>query len=318
MPRLDPQAQDLLDVIDAAGLAPIHTLPIADARERMRATLIGTAEPRALMRVEDISLATPHGQLRLRLYRPSEGTLPAALFFHGGGWMLNDVETHDDLCRRLAQRSGWLFASLDYRRAPEHKHPAPLEDAYLAYRWLLDNAELLDVDPTRSAVVGESSGGTIAASLTLLLRDSGAPMPTYQVLAYPLMDVADRWPSRGERGSGYTLDIEQVRWFLDHYMPPECDTVDPYLFPVACRDLSGLPPALVMTAEFDPLRDEGVAYANELARAGVTVEHLHAVDQMHGFLMMSRAVDRAGRLVDYLADALASHRSGRGRAEPPL
>src|SRR5690348_13420259 len=110
MPRLDPQAQDLLDVIAAAGLAPIHTLPIADARERMRATLIGTAEPRALMGVEDVSLATPHGQLRLRLYRPSDGALPVALFFHGGGWVLNDVETHDDLCRRLAQRSGWLFA----------------------------------------------------------------------------------------------------------------------------------------------------------------------------------------------------------------
>ena len=116
--------------------------------------------------------------------------------------MLNDVETHDDLCRRLAQRSGWLFASLDYRRAPEHRHPAALEDAYLAYRWLLDNPELVGCDPACSAVVGESSGGTIAASLALLLRDSGAPMPTYQVLAYPLMDVADRWPSRGERGTG--------------------------------------------------------------------------------------------------------------------
>jgi acetyl esterase len=276
----------------------------------MRATLISMTEPLALKSVEDVPLATPSGALRLRLYRPRDGTLPVALFFHGGGWTLNDVDTHDDLCRRLAKRSGWLFASLDYRRAPEHKHPAAIEDAYQAYRWLLDNAELIGCDPTCRAVVGDSSGGTLAASLTLLLRDGGAPMPTYQVLAYPLMDVIDRWPSRGERGSGYTLDGELLRWFFDHYLPADCDPADPYLFPLASEDLSGLPPALVMTAEFDPLRDEGVAYAEKLAQAGVAVEHLHADDQMHGFLTLSRAVARASQLVDYLADALASHRAG--------
>lgn len=308
--QLDPQAQDLLDVIGVAGLAPIHTLSVADARERMRATLITAAEPLALVGVEDVPLATPNGALRLRLYRPRDGTLPVALFFHGGGWTLNDVDTHDDLCRRLAKRSGWMFASLEYRRAPEHKHPAALEDAYRAYRWLLDNAELIGCDPACRAVVGESSGGAMVASLTLLLRDSGAPMPTYQVLAYPLLDGVDRWPSRVERCSGYTLDMEQVKWFLEHYMPSACDPADPYLFPIASRDLSGLPPALVMTAEFDPLRDEGIAYAEKLAQADVAVEHLHADDQMHGFLMLSRAVDRAGQLVDYLADALVSHRAG--------
>jgi acetyl esterase len=308
--QLDPQAQDLLDVIDAAGLTPIHTLSVADARERMRATLIAMTEPLTLISVEDVCLGTPGGPLRLRLYRPREGTLPAALFLHGGGWTLNDLDTHDDLCRRLAKRSGWMFASLDYRRAPEHKHPAALEDAYHAYRWLSDNARLIGCDPTCGAVVGESSGGTIAASLTLLLRDSGAPMPSYQVLAYPLMDGVDRWPSRGEYGSGYILDIQQVRWFLGNYIPPECDPADPYLFPILSRDLSGLPPTLVMTAEFDPLRDEGISYAQKLAQAGVAVEHLHAADQMHGFLLLSRAVDRAGQLVTHLADALASHAAG--------
>ncbi len=316
--RLDPQAQDLLDVISAAGLAPVHTLSVADARARMRAALISATAPLVLDRVEDVPLATPRGELRLRLYRPREGTLPAALFLHGGGWTLNDVDTHDDLCRRLAKRSGWLLASLDYRRAPEHKHPVALEDAYYAYRWLLDNAGRIGCDPACRAVVGESSGGTIAASLTLLLRDSGAPMPTYQVIAYPLMDALDSRPSRREHDSGYILDGEQVRWFLDNYLPADCDPADPYLFPLAGGDLSGLPPALVMTAEFDPLRDEGVAYAEKLARAGVTVEHLHADDQMHGFLLLSRAVVRAGQLVDYLADALASHKADRGPAGPLL
>jgi acetyl esterase len=314
--RLDPQAQDLLDVIDAAGLTPIHTLSVADARERMRATLIAATEPLPLMSVEDVYLATPGGPLRLRLYRPREGALPAALFLHGGGWTLNDVDTHDDLCRRLAKRSGWMFASLDYRRAPEHKHPAALEDAYHAYRWLSDNAALIDCDPAYRAVVGDSSGGTIAASLTLLLRDSGAPMPTYQALAYPLLDGFGHWPSRDEHSSGYTLDIEQVRWYLGNYMSAQCDPTDPYLFPILSKDLSGLPPTLVMTAEFDPLRDEGMAYAMRLAQAGVTVEHLHVDDQMHGFLLLSRAVDRAGQLVTHLADALASHRADDGSVHP--
>jgi acetyl esterase len=130
------------------------------------------------------------------------------------------------------------------------------------------------------------------------------------------MDVVDRWPSRTERGSGYTLDSEQVRWFLDHCMSADYDPADPYLFPIARKDLSGLPPALVMTAEFDPLRDEGVAYAEKLAQAGVAVEHLHADDQMHGFLMLSRAVARAAQLVDYLADALVSHRAASEPAGP--
>lgn len=311
--QLDSQAQDLLDVIAAAGLAPIHTLPVADARERMRAALIGAVESPTLVSVEDTSLASPGGSLRLRLYRPCDGLLPVALFFHGGGWTLNDLDTHDALCRRLAARSGWLFASLDYRRAPEHRHPAALEDAYVAYRWILDNAERLGCDPACRAVVGESSGAAMAASLTLLLRDGGAPMPTYQVLAYPLMDIAEHWPSRREHGGGYTLDIEQIRWFLANYVPPGHDPTDPYLFPITGKDMSGLPPALVMTAEFDPLRDEGIAYARKLAQAGVAVEHLHAEDQMHGFLLLSRAVDGAGRLVDRVADALTSHASASGR-----
>jgi acetyl esterase len=302
--KLDPQAQDLLDVIKAAAVAPIHTLPVAEARERMRATFIGGGEPLALSRVEDLSLASPAGPLSLRLYRPCEGTLPTALFLHGGGWTLNDLDTHDDLCRRLARRSRWLFASLHYRRAPERKHPAPVEDALTAYRWLLDNGPLIGGDPGRMALVGESSGATTAASLGLLLRDGGAPMPIYQALAYPIMDTSEDWPSRGEHGHGYTLDIPQVRWFLANYLAAGQNSNSPYLFPLVGDDLSGLPPTLVMTAEYDPLRDEGIAFADKLARAGVAVEHFHAEDQMHGFLLLSRVVDRAAQLVDHLADAL--------------
>jgi acetyl esterase len=307
--RLDPQAQDLLDVMDAAGVAPIHTMSVNDARERMRATLIPRGAPLALANVEDVSVPTPNGALGLRLYRPTDGALPVALFFHGGGWTLNDLDTHDDLCRRLAKRSGWLIASLDYRRAPEHRHPAAVDDAYHAYRWLLDNTDRLGCDPACRAVLGESSGGTIAAALTHRLRDDGVAMPSYQILAYPLLDLPDRWPSYRERGSGYMLDREQLEWYLGNYLPVDCDREDPYLFPLTARDWSGLPPALVMTAEFDPLRDGGTAYAEKLSQHGIPVEHLHVEDQMHGFLLLGRVVAKAAALVDRTADALAAHRA---------
>jgi acetyl esterase len=256
-------------------------------------------------------LATPTGSLRMRLYRPRDGRLPVALFLHGGGWTINDLDTHDELCRRLAKRSGWVLASLDYRRGPEHKHPAALEDAYHAYRWLVDNATAIDCNPGCRALVGESAGGTTVAALSLLLRDCGAPRATYQVIAYPMLDSADRYPSRDTYATGYMLDRDQILWFRSHSLPADFDSSDPYLFPLASSDLSRLPPTLVMTAEFDPLRDEGVRFAEKLASAGVEVEHHHAEDQMHGYLLIGRAVPKAGALVDRLADALAAHASQR-------
>jgi acetyl esterase len=314
--QLDPEAQDILDVASAMGLPPISSLSVEQARERMRASLITKGAPLDLLRVEDVRVPTPSGVLPMRLYRPIDGVLPVVLFLRGGGWTINDLDTHDDLCRRLAVRSEWLFAALDFRRAPEHKYPAPLEDAFFAYRWLLDNSERIQCDPGCRAVVGESSGGTIGAGLTLLLRDAGAPMPSYQILAYPLTDRFGRWPSYTERGSGYTLDRELVKWFFDHYLPTDYDAADPYLFPLAARDLSGLPPTFVMTAEFDPLRDEGIAYAAKLEQAGVAVEHMHADDQMHGFLLQGRAVSKAGELVARISEALVSYRSENGPQRP--
>lgn len=307
----------LLDVIQAVGARPLHTLPLEQARAQARGALLTRGQPLALHAAEDVRLPAPHGELAMRLYRPSGGTLPLALFLHGGGWTVNDLDTHDHLCRRIAKRSGWLVASLDYRLAPEHRHPAALEDARTAHAWLLASANRLGADPARVALVGESAGATIAAALALQLRDMGAPAPVLQALAYPIVDFPDRWPSYVERGAGYTLDAPLVRWFVHNHLPPGFDPVaphrDPYLFPLGAPDLGGLPPALVMTAEYDPLRDEGIAYARRLTDAGVPVEHVHADDQMHGFLMVDRVVKRAGELIDRLADALAA----RGRALAP-
>jgi acetyl esterase/lipase len=308
--RLDPDAQSLLEVVAAMEATPMHALPVDAARERMRSAFITRDEPMALHEVRDASVSTPAGALRCRLYRPGAGELPMALFLHGGGWTVNDIDTHDRLCRRIASKSGWLVASLDYRLAPEHKYPAALTDSYFGYRWLLDNAGALGGDGGCCAVVGESSGASLAAGLTLLLRDLGGPMPSFQVLAYPATDVFDSHPSYRERGTGYALDRDLMRWYLGHYIPAGWDSKDPYLNPLAATSLAGLPPALVMTAEFDPLRDESVAYAEKLATDGVAVEHVHAEDQMHGFLMMDRAVRKAGELVDRVGLALALH--GRG------
>lgn len=308
-PQLDPKAGFVLEAVAASGEPHLSTLPVDQARERVRAALVTKGAPLPLHSVEDVSLPTPSGALRLRLYRPADGPLPVALFVHGGGWTVNDVDTHDDLCRRLAKRSGWMLASVDHRRAPEHKHPAQLEDAHLAYRWLLDNAESIGADPARCAVIGESSGGTIVASLTLLLRDLGAPMPAYQVLAYPSTDEFDRSPSYAERADGYILDRDLMGWYFGQYLPPDSSRDDPYLYPLAAEDLSGLPPALVLTAEFDPVRDDGIAYAERLTEAGVAVEHVHAEDQMHGFLLLARVVPKAEALIERVADAL-----GRGVA----
>jgi acetyl esterase len=311
-PQLDPQAQGLLDVIQALSAPPLHTLTVEQARAQSRSALLTRGAPLPLHHVEDVRVPAPYGSLPVRLYRPRDGVLPIALFLHGGSWVVNDLDTHDRLCRRIARRSGWLLAALDYRLAPEHRHPAAIEDAQLAYAWLREHAARLQADASLTAVVGESAGGGIAAALTLRLRDAGEPQPAFQALAYPALDFPGRRPSYAERGTGYTLDSEGLQWSLNHYLPPDFDPADPYrdpdLFPLAAPDLAGLPPALVMTAEFDPLRDDGVAYAERLAAAGVPVEHVHAEDQMHGFLLYDRAIDRAGELIDRLADALAARR----------
>jgi acetyl esterase len=305
MSGLDPDARAILDVIDAAGLPPLQMLSVAEARERTRSALVLRRPRVVLASIDDHTVPTPNGVLRLRTYRPATGALPVALFLHGGGWTLNDLDTHDHLCRTLAQKSGWLIASLDFRRAPEHRHPGALEDSYYGYRWLLDNASNLGGDPTRRALIGESSGATTVASLSLLLRQRGGPMPDYQVLACPVTDRFDRWPSYQQHGSGYILDRDLIQWYFGHYLPESWTADDPMIFPLAEPDLRGLPATLMVTAEFDPLRDEGIAYADRLSAAGVTVDHIHAHDQMHGFLLLDSVVPRCAELLDRVGGLLA-------------
>jgi acetyl esterase len=307
LPTLDPQAQALLDAAKAAGASPPYTLPVEEARRRMRAAFISADASHPVHSVDDELVPGPGGGLPVRIYRASpDAAAPAALFLHGGGWVVNDIDTHDHLCRRLAASSAVTVISLEYRRSPEHPYPAAVEDTYAAWRWLHDNGRRLSVDPRRLGVVGDSSGGTLAAVLCLLCRDRGAPAPRAQILGYPVTLTYDQTDSYVRNATGYSLNRDFMRWFLDAYLDERADVTDPYLFPGAATNLAGLPQALVWTAGFDPLCDEGSAYAAALSAAGVPVEHRHLDDQMHGFLMQDRAIDRAREAIDQTAAWLAT------------
>lgn len=298
MTKLDPQAQALVEAAAAVGLSPVYSVAISEARSRMHAGFTA-GEPEGIGDMRDVNIPGPQGGIPARLYHPLPGqTVPLVVFFHGGGWTVNDLDTHDRLCSILAKSSGSAVFSIDYRRSPESKYPSPVEDAYTAFRWAVDNSRSLGASSVATAVAGDSSGGTLAAAVSLLARDRHGPRITFQLLLYPALDyVHPLTDSYVKRGEGYSLNKEFMEWSWNNYLPEQWDRNDPYLFPLRSDDLKGLPKTLILTAEFDPLRDEGVAYAERLKSANVSVEHWHVEDQMHGFAMQTRAIDRARALV---------------------
>jgi acetyl esterase len=234
-------------------------------------------------RVWDFSIPGPGGPLAMRAYATSDAAdLPVVAFFHGGGWVLSSVDGHDSLARRLAVRSGALIVSVDYRLAPEDPYPAPHDDCWAATRWLADHAAELGGDPTRLAVAGDSAGATIAAGIALRARDEGLPL-AFQLLIYPPLDRDCETPSMTANGTGYFLTADDMRWFWDLYVPEE-HRQDPYAVPMRADSVVGLAPALVQTAEYDPLRDEGEAWAVRLRDAGVDVSLTRYDGVIHGFV----------------------------------
>jgi acetyl esterase len=305
MTQLDPQARSLPEAMKASGQRPLFTMPVADARRARRRLLVAGPPRVQIAKVEDDLVPGPVPGIPVRWYRPSpEAGLPVTLYFHGG-WTVEDLDTHDHLCRRLASRAHAVGVSVAYRLGPEHPYPAAVEDAYAATVWVAAIGPERGVDPARLAVAGDSARGNLATAVTLLCRDRRGPAVRFQALAYP---VTDYWQagrdSYGQYAEGYTLSRDFMKWTFRHYMPEGFDRADPYLFPLRAADLSGLPAALIVTAEFDPLRDEGRAYAEPLCAAGAAVEHVHLDDQMHGFLLQETAVDRAREMVDRFAVTL--------------
>jgi len=265
--------------------------------------LAGPGEP--VHHVEDREVPGPAGAIPARLYRPAaDGPLPLLVYFHGGGWVLGGLASHDSVCRSLANGAGCAVLAIDYRLAPEHRFPAAVDDCYAATEWAAANAATLGADPKRVAVGGDSAGGNLTAVVAQLARDRGAPSLRFQLLVYPATDAGYDTPSYHENATGYLLELDGMRWFYDHYLGGASDRSDPRASPLRTRDLRGLPPALVITAEFDPLRDEGERYAVRLREAGVPVT-LHRYDGMiHGFFAMGSVLDQGKLSVAEAAAAL--------------
>ena len=303
---LDPDAEILLEMIRAANRPAFETVGAAEARELFNAgRKVLAPDPMPVAETRDLAIPGPGGSIPARLYRATAtGTLPVLVFFHGGGWVVGDVESHDTVCRHLANRAHCAVVSVDYRLAPEHKFPAAVEDCFAATAWVADNAAALGVDAGRLAVGGDSAGGNLAAVVSLLARDKGVPRIAYQLLIYPATDAAMRHDSIARFAEVYVLTRSTMRWFYDQYLRASEDAADWQASPLAAPDLRGLPPAYVLTAGYDPLCDEGDAYAARLAAAGVPVTHRTFEGQVHGFAMNGKIIRAAETALDEAAGAL--------------
>jgi len=306
---LHPQTQALLDLMIERRVPPTHTLAPADARAlyRDRRGYTQPAPPEVAL-VRELQADGPHGAIALRLYRPlgaaERTTLPVLVYFHGGGWVIGDLDTHDTLCRELANGAGCAVVSVDYRMGPEHRFPAAVDDSLAAVRWVHAHAGELQLDATRLAVGGDSAGGNLAAVVCIAARDGGELPIVYQLLIYPATDQHRTMPSHTTNGQGYLLTTDTMDYFSGHYITDPALYNDWRASPLLHPDLTRLPPALVLTAGYDPLRDEGAAYAERLTTAGNRASYVCFERQIHGFFLMGKVLDEANTAVALCAAEL--------------
>jgi acetyl esterase len=289
---LDAQARNVLDQMAALDPPPVNTLPPAEVRAiyEGRPTEAGPA----VARVQDHHIPSPSGDIPARIYTPvGAGPFPAMVWFHGGGWVVGSLHSTDATCRRLTNGAGCVVVSVDYRLAPEAKFPAAAKDCYTATVWMANNAAAFNTDPHRIAVGGISAGGNLAAVVALMARDRGGPPLVHQTLVVPVTDLDFENESYRQNGDDYGLTREAMIWFWDQYLSDKADANNPYAAPMKAQDLSGLPPALIITAEFDPLRDEGEAYAQRLSEAGVPTTCTRYSGMIHSFFNMPASIERA-------------------------
>jgi acetyl esterase len=260
--------------------------------------------------VEDMVIPGPHGDIAARYYRPAgsalDDVLPLCLFYHGGGWVIGDLESHDYVCRRMSNSGGFAIVSVDYRMAPEHTFPVAVEDAYAALEWAAAGAHGLAIDPERLAVSGDSAGGNLAAVVTLLARDNNGPAIRFQGLIYPATDMNMTTQSHVDFAEGHILTRNSMVWFHEQYLNSAEDREDWRASPIKHENLAGLPPALVITAGHDPLKDEGKAYADRLSDAGVEVAFKCYEGQIHGFVTMAKVIDESDVAIDHVASAISA------------
>jgi len=305
---LDPQAANVIDLIVKSGRPPYHQLTPKDARQMFRETRPASTPPAPQIGAVRDVLTEGAQAIPLRVYRPpgvsDSRRLPVLVYFHGGGWVIGDLETHDVLCRQLTAEAGVSVIAVDYRLAPEHKFPAAADDAWAATRWIAAHAAELGVDADRLAVGGDSAGGNLAAVVALLAREAGGPRIALQILLYPVTDLVSESQSYADLADGYMLTRDSMRWFRAQYLARDQDAADWRVSPLRAPSLVGLSPALVVTAGYDPLRDEGEAYARRLREAGVSVDAVSFGGMIHGFVPMGRLIDTAFRGVSLITGSL--------------
>jgi len=286
---LDEEVRKLLKQFEAEGIPSASTLPVPEARKlnnTMARRLSGP--PVRVAMIQDLMVPTPEGKILVRVYRPNaDSNLPALVFLHGGGWVIGDLDCYDWLCRSITVATGCVLFSVDYRLAPEHKFPTAVEDSYWVTRWISENGSAQNIDPERIAIGGDSAGGNLATAVCLKARDNeGHPRLVHQLLIYPITNHSFDTVSYKTYADGYYLTANDMKWFWNHYLRESDDGLNPYASPLVAKDLASLPPAHVIIAEFDPLRDEGRAYAERLNEAGLLTRFSSYDTMVHGFWIL--------------------------------
>jgi acetyl esterase len=310
---LDAEARTLLDLMEEAtraGRPKLETLPHAIGRQAVdKMSEDSEADPPEVAETIDGAFDGPGGQIKYRRYRPlgiEAGSLPTLIYYHGGGFVIGTIETHDSTCRRLANRSRCQVISIDYRLSPEHPFPAPIDDGIAAFRHVRDHAAAFGADAARLAVGGDSAGGAVAAVVCQAMRDAKEPGPAFQMLIYPATDSSQESGSRKSFAEGYFLTKGLMDWFWKAYVPAGTDLADLRLSPLLAKDFTGLPPAFVLTAGYDPLRDEGRAYADRLIDAGVKTTYVNYPGTIHGFFSLTRFLKQGLKANDEAAAVMGA------------
>ena len=302
---LNSQTRILLNQIKELGLPPLNELNPVQAREQAAMGDQFSPKPEPVASVKNCIIPSSEIDIPIRIYTPAGNPpFPIVVFFHGGGWVVGNLEAADSICRTLANQVGCIVVSVDYRLAPEHKFPAAVEDAYTATEWVAKNAASFQGDPERIAVGGDSAGGNLAAVVALMSRDRNFPSLVYQLLFYPATQYGFDTDSHRQNGKDYLLTIELLVWFWHHYLSSAADGQNPHASPLLADNLSNLPPALIITAEYDPLRDEAEAYGNRLQDAGVSVKMTRYDGTIHGFVGMANVLDQGQEALAEAAAAL--------------